>query len=53
MLMIGTAAYNEHIPKIAGNEIVTSDLTAQEMWGLTNMGYAPMRLVLGTSVYSL
>ena len=32
---------------------VTSDLTCEEMWNLTNMGYMPMKLVLGTAVYSL
>ncbi len=32
---------------------VTSDLTCQEMWNLANMGYAPIKLVLGTAVYSL
>ena len=32
---------------------VTSDLTNQEMWNLTAMGYLPLKLVLGTAVYSL
>lgn len=50
MLMIGTASHNPHLPE---GEVVTSDLTCQEMWNLNKMGYAPMRLVLGTSVYSL
>jgi len=31
----------------------TSDLTAVEMWNLASMGYAPLKLVLGTAVYSL
>src|SRR6185503_981049 len=31
----------------------TSDLTCAEMWNLTHMGYVPMKLVLGTAVYSL
>ena len=52
MLMIGTASRHEGLAK-QGIEMVTSDLTCQEMWNLTKMGYAPMRLVLGTSVYSL
>ena len=34
-------------------EPVTSDLTCEEMWNLTNMGYMPLKLVLGTAVYSL
>ncbi|MDR3571677.1 MAG: heavy metal-binding domain-containing protein [Candidatus Pacebacteria bacterium] len=49
MLMVGTASHNPAL----GSDIVTSDLTCQEMWNLTKMGYAPMRLLLGTSVYSL
>jgi uncharacterized protein YbjQ (UPF0145 family) len=32
---------------------VTSDLTNEEMWNLVNMGYMPLKLVLGTAVYSL
>ena len=52
MLMIGTASYHEGLGLKAG-EVVTSDLTAPEMWSLANMGYAPVSLVLGTSVYSL
>jgi uncharacterized protein YbjQ (UPF0145 family) len=52
MLMIGTASYNPALAAL-GEDIVTSDLTCQEMWNMTSMGYAPMRLLLGTSVYSL
>lgn len=50
MLMIGTASYN---PALSRDSVVTSDLTCQEMWNLNKMGYAPVKLVLGTSVYSL
>ncbi len=50
MLMIGTASVNDNLPK---EEIITSDLTSQEMWNLNEMGYAPVKLLLGTSVYSL
>lgn len=50
MLMIGTAAKNAALP---ANEVVTSDLTPQEMWNLNQLGYTPLKLVLGTSVYSL
>ena len=32
---------------------VSSDLTNEEMWNLVHMGYLPMKLVLGTAVYSL
>jgi uncharacterized protein YbjQ (UPF0145 family) len=51
MMMMGTAAHNSSLP--AGQPPVTSDLTCQEMWNLANMGYAPVKLVLGTAVYSL
>jgi uncharacterized protein YbjQ (UPF0145 family) len=49
--MMGTAAHHPALP--AGQGVVTSDLTCQEMWNLANMGYAPIKLVLGTAVYSL
>jgi uncharacterized protein YbjQ (UPF0145 family) len=51
MLMVGTASHNP----ILGNpdRPVTSELTGEELWNLTHMGYAPLRLVLGTSVYAL
>lgn len=51
MMMLGTAAHNSTLP--SGQGVVTSDLTCQEMWNLANLGYAPIKLVLGTAVYSL
>jgi len=51
MMMMGTAAHNPALP--TGQPLVTSDLTCQEMWNLAAMGYAPVKLVLGTAVYSL
>jgi len=51
MLMVGTGSHNSVLgqPK----RPVTSELTGEELWNLTQMGYAPLRLVLGTSVYAL
>jgi len=51
MLMVGTGSYNKALgtPKTP----VTSELTGEELWNLTQMGYSPVRLVLGTSVYAL
>ncbi|HEX8203875.1 MAG TPA: heavy metal-binding domain-containing protein [Isosphaeraceae bacterium] len=51
MLMVGTGSFNPHLgrPKTP----YTSELTGEELWNLTQMGYAPLRLVLGTSVYAL
>ena len=55
MVMIGTASYNQQIQAIANDVggVITSDLTAEEMWNVTKMGYVPLKLVLGTSVFSL
>lgn len=53
MLMLGTASYNPLLPTDALTDTVTSDMTNIEMWNMANMGYAPMKLLLGTSVYSL
>ena len=53
MVMTGTAARCSKLPAGASAEPVSSDLTAEELWNLTNMGYAPLKLVMGTAVYSL
>jgi uncharacterized protein YbjQ (UPF0145 family) len=34
-------------------QVVTSELTGEELWNLASLGYAPVRLVMATSVYSL
>jgi uncharacterized protein YbjQ (UPF0145 family) len=51
MIMVGTGSHNPALgqPKIP----YTSELTGEELWNLTQMGYAPLRLLLGTSVYAL
>jgi len=54
MIMIGTASYNQQINNFnSADNILTSDLTAEEMWNLAKFGYVPVSLVLSTSVYSL
>lgn len=55
MIMIGTASYNPALNDVCQTVggVVTSDLTAEEMWNVAMLGYAPVELVLGTSVYSL
>jgi uncharacterized protein YbjQ (UPF0145 family) len=53
MIMSGTAAKCAKLPGEHSEEPVSSDLTAEELWNLTNMGYAPLKLVMGTAVYSL
>jgi uncharacterized protein YbjQ (UPF0145 family) len=60
--MLGTAAYHPAlgpapqsaaVPGHAAQEPVTSDLTCEEMWNLASLGLMPLKLVLGTAVYSL
>lgn len=53
MVMIGTAATHSALGPEFNNNPITSDLTNQEMWNLISMGYMPLRLILGVSVYSL
>ena len=53
MLMIGTAASHQGLPPSAAQAPVTSDLTCEEMWNLASVGYRPLKLMLGTAVYSL
>jgi uncharacterized protein YbjQ (UPF0145 family) len=62
MLMLGTAAYHPAlggapgstaVPTAGAQDPVTSDLTCEEMWNLASLGYMPLKLVLGTAVYSL
>jgi uncharacterized protein YbjQ (UPF0145 family) len=53
MMMMGTASRNNQLPAAHDALPVTSDLTCEEMWNLTSMGYHPLKLLLGTAVYSL
>jgi uncharacterized protein YbjQ (UPF0145 family) len=53
MVMIGTAASNPAVEGLNPSGMVTSDLTPEEMWNIAKMGYAPVQLVIGTSVYSV
>ena len=52
MLMVGTGSYNPVLGP-SKQRPVTSELNGEELWNLTQMGYAPLKLVLGTSVYAL
>ena len=53
MLMVGTASNNPLLPASFTQNPVSSDLSSSEMWSLTQLGYMPLKLVLGTAVYSL
>ena len=52
MLMLGTASFHPALSDYA-TEPVTSDMTNEELWNMVNIGYMPIRLVMGVSVYSL
>ncbi len=49
MVMTGTACHHPGL----GSEVVTSDLTGEELWAMASLGYAPIKLLMSTSIYSL
>ncbi|MFZ6746096.1 heavy metal-binding domain-containing protein [Undibacterium sp. JH2W] len=53
MLMTGTAAFNSDLPQWASLNPVTSDMTGEELWSMTSLGFAPVKLLMSTSIYSL
>lgn len=53
MYMSGTAAYHPLLPPECETAPVTSDLTGEELWAMTQLGYMPIKLLISTSVYSL
>ncbi len=53
MIMVGTASHHPELPEEYTKHPITSDLTNEEMWNLIHLGYVPVSLVLGVSVYSL
>lgn len=53
MMMTGTASHNANLPNEYSISPLTSDLTCEETWNLASMGFLPLKLVMGTAVYSL
>ncbi len=53
MYMTGTAATNPHLMTQNNGTPVSSDLTGEELWAMTKLGYAPVKLLMSTAVYSL
>ncbi|MFC5473913.1 heavy metal-binding domain-containing protein [Paraherbaspirillum soli] len=53
MYMTGTAAMHPSLPAACYDSPVSSDLTGEELWSMTSLGYAPVKLLISTSVYSL
>lgn len=52
MIMVGTASHHPALEEFAETP-VTSDMTPEEMWNMIHLGYVPLGLVMGVSVYSL
>lgn len=52
MMMLGTAAHHPKLNDYSADP-VTSDMTNEELWNIVSLGYLPLRLVIGVSVYSL
>ena len=50
LVMAGTSATHPALPT---NVVASCDLTTDEVWSLAKAGYAPVRIVMGTAVYSL
>jgi uncharacterized protein YbjQ (UPF0145 family) len=50
MLMSGTAARHRSLPT---GHVATSDLTGEELWAMSRLGYAPISLLMSTSIYSV
>ena len=55
LLMTGTASYHPALSQgsVSQEQVVTSELSGEELWNLAQMGHVPHQLVMGTSVYSL
>jgi uncharacterized protein YbjQ (UPF0145 family) len=51
MLMTGTATLSAAATN--GKTPVSSDLTGEELWSMAALGYAPIKMLMSTSIYSL
>lgn len=53
MVMIGTASRHPALGPEFDMNPITSDMTCEEMWNMIHLGYMPLKLLLGVSVYSV
>lgn len=53
MVMVGTSSRHEGYDASFDESPATSDLTCEETWNMVHLGYLPIRLVLGCSIYSI
>lgn len=54
-LLTGTASHHRGFSpgRVDVSQVVTSELSGEELWNLTQLGLVPHQLVMATSVYSL
>lgn len=53
MVMTGTASFHPELPSQFLEVPITSDLTNEEMWNVIALGFCPVRLVMGVSIFSI
>lgn len=55
LLLTGTASFNPAFSsgRVTAAQVVTSELSGEELWNLASLGYIPHQIVMATSVYSL
>ncbi|MEM9864132.1 MAG: heavy metal-binding domain-containing protein, partial [Myxococcota bacterium] len=55
LLLTGTASHHAVLSQgqVGADQVVTSELSGEELWNLAKIGYAPHQIVMATSVYSL
>jgi uncharacterized protein YbjQ (UPF0145 family) len=53
MVMLGTASRHAAYGPDYDMRPATSDMTCEEMWNMIHVGYMPLELVMGVSVYSI
>ena len=53
MVMLGTASRHPGYSSDYDMRPATSDMTCEEMWNMIHIGYLPLELVMGVSVYSI
>jgi len=55
LLLTGTASHHPMLSQgpVPANQVVTSELSGEELWNLAKIGLIPHQLVMATSVYSL
>lgn len=55
LLMTGTASHHPALSQgaVQPDQVLTSELSGEELWNLAFLGYQPVQLVMATSVYSL